>query len=48
MRAVPTGELERLWTEKRDELLQIRRELDRRRGDATPEVSFDFESYVTK
>ena len=45
---IPTPELERIWTEKRDELLKIRKELDRRKGAEPPPVSVDFESYVTK
>lgn len=48
LRAIPTEELEALWMERRDELLEIRRELDRRKGEALPEASVDFESYVTK
>ena len=32
---------------KRDELLEIRKELDRRKGDEPPAVSVNFEQYVT-
>lgn len=43
-----TRELEALWLKKRDELLALKKEIDRRKGEELPPQSVDFESYVTK
>lgn len=41
-------ELEALWRRKRDELLELRREIDRRKGDVVKGAEVDFTKYVTK
>lgn len=41
-------ELEALWRKKRDELLELRKEIDRRKGDGLKGVEVDFTKYVTK
>ena len=47
LRGKTLAELEALWTTRRDELLAIKREIDRRKGEEIPAVGVDFESYVT-
>lgn len=48
LRNMTLQQLKRLWRERRDELLMIKREIDRREGDVAPTANVDFESYVTK
>lgn len=40
--------LERLWQSKRDELVKIKMEIDKRKGDVPPPKTVDFEQYITK
>ena len=55
-RTIPTEELVRMWRERRTmvqapetigELVDIRKELDRRKGNGNPSSSVDFEQFVT-
>lgn len=48
LRNMTLQQLKELWRERRDELLMIKREIDRREGDEVPTANVDFESYVTK
>lgn len=49
LRKLSVQELQKLWEQKRDEALLLRRELDRRTGkDVKPSVEVDYEKYVTK
>jgi len=49
LRRLSIDELQRLWEQKRDEALLLRRELDRRTGkDVKPSVEIDYTKYVTK
>lgn len=42
-------ELENLWIKRRDELFEIRKELDRRTGKGDkPVVNIDYDKYITK
>lgn len=41
-------QLKDFWRQKRDELLTIKKEIDRREGNEIPPASVDFESYITK
>lgn len=49
LRRLSVSELQKLWEQKRDEALLLRRELDRRTGkDVRPSVEIDYDKYVTK
>lgn len=49
LRRLSVSELQKLWEQKRDEALLLRRELDRRTGkDVKPSVEIDYDKYVTK
>lgn len=47
-RHLSVAELERIWAAKRDELIALRKEIDRRKGDVPPPTEVNFEVYVTK
>lgn len=47
-RRLSVPELERLWASKRDELIAIRKEIDRRKGDVPPPAEVNFEKYITR
>lgn len=48
IRKLSNKELEDLWCEKRDELFEIRKEIDRRKNEKHEPVNVDFTSYITK
>lgn len=41
-------DLERLWLRYRDDLFEIRHEMDRRKDEPKPDAGVDFTQYVTK
>lgn len=48
LREMCVAELQQLWERKRDELVEIKMELDRRKGDVPATVNVNFEDYVTE
>lgn len=46
LREMGVAELQQLWERKRDELVEIKMELDRRKGDVPAAVDVNFEDYV--
>lgn len=48
LKELSTKELEGLWLDKMNELFEIKKEIDKRKGEPKPLKSVDFTSYVTK
>ena len=48
LKELSTKELESLWLDKMNELFEIKKEIDKRKGEHNPLKSVDFTSYVTK
>lgn len=56
-RDIPLEELEKMWNERRmhirigtsdmDEVFEMRREIDRRKGNHNPSTDVNYESYLT-
>ena len=46
LKEMGVSELQQLWERKRDELVEIKMELDRRKGDVPAPVEVNFEDYV--
>lgn len=48
LKDMSTKDLEDLWLNKMNELFEIKKEIDRRKGEPKPLKSVEFTSYVTK